>query len=736
MLLRALDSDGGGAATSDADAAEEEPPSAAAAGDGQRRWGYGSIHRGVESLVGNGDSSGSGDVSSSASDGGGNDVADEASSLLGVPSAVSADTAGERSGLTSWRNRRRQHRERRMRKEAGGGEWDWGAGRGTPGMEIDVTAAATAAEMSVGRAMGRGTGRDLNSESSQLPDLHRRLNSLGHSAGGGSVGDAEGGGRLRSWATFLAPLFSPAADEDCYLWTSPGTSGSGSGSGSGSRSATASARHKAAVVLYLSLLALGYSLERATLKVLIDKAGPFRLFGAEAISGLHAAALGTYLAGSAFVRWANGGGDGGGLGNTIGTANGRPKTLGLPVADVGLMAVLDTAHLLLLVISGSTVPPILTIVVVQLTIPITAFLKEFFHPRGKFRRAGGVLCLLGPAPTVPGTALSGSGLAQMPGRGGYPAVDGYGGQNGASVGGGHGDGDGADFYSDQDGTSILSWGARPSRRHVFGSALIFVAGTVSLAPALLTLADPQGGISIEAKEVRRGGLDPAVAYRRSAVNTVLYGLACVPAAASQLFKDRTLAHFHQPVDPNRLNFLLSSFQFVFVMIVSPLLYPLQGLAMGEGWIGLYPSRLTSLNFQDGSRCLLVGGSPWDEQGAASPYPEAASCDLAWLVLILHVLGILAVGFAVERIVEYGATTLLHRAITMGFALATATMYAYEVLDPSVNYGPVSHGWNLACAVLVAFGSEKYHRASTEQATFETTYKTLDDIYADEEDGRG
>ena len=122
MLLRALDSDGGGAATSDADAAEEEPPSAAAAGDGQRRWGYGSIHRGVESLVGNGDSSGSGDVSSSASDGGGNDVADEASSLLGVPSAVSADTAGERSGLTSWRNRRRQHRERRMRKEAGGGD--------------------------------------------------------------------------------------------------------------------------------------------------------------------------------------------------------------------------------------------------------------------------------------------------------------------------------------------------------------------------------------------------------------------------------------------------------------------------------------------------------------------------------------------------------------------------------------------------------------------------------------
>ena len=97
-------------------------------------------------------------------------------------------------------------------------------------------------------------------------------------------------------------------------------------------------RNKVAVIFNFVLLALGYCAERSTFKVLVDKAGPFRLCSAEVITGFHALILGFGMLGSSFVRWfrdhtshSRNTRDSGHRGSN----SGNVKGLGLPVADLG-----------------------------------------------------------------------------------------------------------------------------------------------------------------------------------------------------------------------------------------------------------------------------------------------------------------------------------------------------------------------------------------------------------------
>ncbi len=126
---------------------------------------------------------------------------------------------------------------------------------------------------------------------------------------------------------------------------------------------TSSIRNRTAAIFWFIVLSISYASERSTFKIMVDRVGPFRLFSAEIILGLH-----VIFSSLAMIFW-----------NIFwnkdekGSSYGSGFGLGLPLADVGLMAILDTVYLLVGVISGAHVPPVLTVILVQAVIPLTAW---------------------------------------------------------------------------------------------------------------------------------------------------------------------------------------------------------------------------------------------------------------------------------------------------------------------------------------------------------------------------
>ena len=78
-----------------------------------------------------------------------------------------------------------------------------------------------------------------------------------------------------------------------------------------------SRKQKVVVIFWLFAFSLGYALERASFKILVDHAGPFRMFAAEAISGLSALILGSTM-----------------LVQAIMDKSFKCQSLGFPLADV------------------------------------------------------------------------------------------------------------------------------------------------------------------------------------------------------------------------------------------------------------------------------------------------------------------------------------------------------------------------------------------------------------------
>jgi len=411
--------------------------------------------------------------------------------------------------------------------------------------------------------------------------------------------------RTKQTLWYCFELFFPADDDTIDAtddgtsfdpWESPdmrrsynGNANGSVGSSSGSNILhSATTRHRIAVIFNCVLLAIAYGAERSSFKVLVDKAGPYRIFSAEVITGLHAVVLGLGMAVGSFARYVAARNKARSDAHSDQTHHRRKpdahaavgKGVGVPLADLGLMAVLDSAHLLLSVISGSIIPPVLTVILVQAVVPITVFALEFIHPKGRCRRAGGVLCCLGDEED----ALDGHGRADSgyqrssagestPSRSNTRSSIASQATTAAST------------RPDADDMSISSFG-RLSGRHTCGAILIALAIVLVVSPAVVMIADPPSQhITSKFQESETKGVDPAIASTRSAWNTILFVAACVPAAASQLHKEHTLANQRQPIDQNRLNLTLSVFQSIFALIVSPLLLPLQGLASGINWTG-------------------------------------------------------------------------------------------------------------------------------------------------------
>jgi CRT-like, chloroquine-resistance transporter-like len=435
-------------------------------------------------------------------------------------------------------------------------------------------------------------------------------------------------------------------------------------------------RNQYVVLFWFVVLASSYAGERSTFKLLVDRAGPFRLFTVQMITGTHILLMGTALVISYYRQRA------------------RFMALGVPLVDCVLMALLDSVALVLVFLTGAHVPPTLTVILVQCTIPLTAFFTQFIHPDGKFK------CCIRDTFNTHQTPSNSSSPHEL-----SPLMD--------------------PFASNPKDSSpprtpsqppppsmpaaiderLPGWGGLAAA-HVGGSLILLLAVSLALCPAFYSIANPDFFIYADAIPTR------------TAINTLFFALSCFPAAASQLYKEHIFLQYRQPVNRTYLNFILSVFQFVFIGVAAPVLYVLQGLGSRGRWTKLYPASTFGDNVLDGLRCFF---GLLDEYDQENKYPEDAECRLTLLLTILYVLSIVAVGVAVDKIVNAGATKVMYRGISAGIIVAVLSMRYYDMHITDFSYGPAIDALNLVCLVLLVLGAEVYHRASLQEATFETVY---------------
>ncbi len=267
-----------------------------------------------------------------------------------------------------------------------------------------------------------------------------------------------------------------------------------------------------------------------------------------------------------------------------------------------------------------------------------------------------------------------------------------------------------------------------SPQHLFGSTLILISSLLGISPAILTLIYPP---LFSSKNVMAD---------RTAWNTILFAISCIPAAVSQIYKERTLAAFAQPVDATLLNMLLSLFSFVFTFIISPLVFSLQGLAdtpstpedgsqlKVQSWIHQYPSKEITQDFSDALQCFT--GTLSDEVQIRG-YPEEAYCDFAFGFVLVYVFSTITINHAVDKICNAGAIKIMHRGISAGIIMSVILMTYYQIFVDDEEYGLFPNFYHVSCAAVLVMGSEVYHRVSLEKPSFETEYPPVGDLYDDE-----
>lgn len=357
------------------------------------------------------------------------------------------------------------------------------------------------------------------------------------------------------------------------------------------------------------------------------------------------------------------------------------------------MALLDTVHMLLVFLTGFHVPPTLTVILVQFTLPLTALITQFVHPDGCTRRCCGQ-----------STGGSRNSDRQRPREQSPSSLS-----NTASIS------TDSDHYDPVEAGivgSLTGWGGL-SVEHLLGSVIILLAVLLALCPAIYSICDPNFFIYADTIPLQ------------TAYNTLLFVSSCVPAAASQLYKEHIFLQYKQPVQQDFLNFILSIFQLIFASIMAPLVYTLQGLGAGDDWPTLYPSTDFSQNFVDGLQCFL-GVLPDDL--AVGYYADDAQCNFSLVLVIFHSLSIIMIGVAVDKIVNAGATKVMYRGVSAGIIFSVVGLYLYDLNIPDFSYGAAIDSLNLICLLLLIIGSEVYHRVSLQDATFETVYQEVESFY--------
>jgi hypothetical protein len=415
--------------------------------------------------------------------------------------------------------------------------------------------------------------------------------------GGGSMGSSStrdrSGCLQRLWKTAKGCFLLVINVEN--LWDSPTTTSQGR---------EISRRNHCVVLFWFFILAISYAAERTTYKLIVDRTGPFRLFSVEMVTLIHSLLVGSGMMISAVYR-----------------KDFTMQDLGIPMVDVGLMALLDTVHMLLVFLTGYHVAPTLTVILSQFTLPLTALMSQFVHPDGYFKRCCGQ------------SRRSDANDEEEDDQMDDPET----------------------FYNVNVGTPQPGCGGL-AVEHISGSVIISLAVLLAISPSIYSLIDRTFFIYA----------DPLPLM--TAYNTMLFVSSCIPAAASQLYKEHIFLQNKQPVQPDYLNLVLSIFQLIFTSIMSPLVYTLLGFAAADDWPTLYPSSEFSKNFGDGFRCFFYS---LDEDTQESGYYDDANCQHSLLLVVLYAFSLIAIGVAVDKICNAGATKVMYRGVSAGIILVSA-----------------------------------------------------------------
>lgn len=190
-------------------------------------------------------------------------------------------------------------------------------------------------------------------------------------------------------------------------------------------------------------------------------------------------------------------------------------------------------------------------------------------------------------------------------------------------------------------------------------------------------------------------------HRDIGINTLAYVLCCLPAAFSQLVKERAIIKFSQPMNFYYLNLLLGIYQFVLLLVLSPLTYRLQGLGMG--W-NTYAMTDLSTAVTDMCLCLFSGQSI-----PPGRYPIDPQCRFASLATFFYIFSTLLVTFAVNGVLAYGTPLILYRTINASVALAFVVLALYSMNKWAWITSYALNIFDFLGLFIVLAGMERYHR---------------------------
>ncbi|CAN0023755.1 unnamed protein product [Ascophyllum nodosum] len=181
-------------------------------------------------------------------------------------------------------------------------------------------------------------------------------------------------------------------------------------------------------------------------------------------------------------------------------------------------------------------------------------------------------------------------------------------------------------------------------------------------------------------------------------NTLLYVLACVPAAISTVYKQYALEQHGRQVDAHQLSLGVTAFELVFIAIATPVAYRLQF------WGRHDPDEVLDVMgaLRDGWRCLVVMSDVEDVDG----YPTDAQCWGGLPLVIIYVAATLLVNTLVQKVVDVASSpSVYHRAMGLSVPTAFIVLCAY---DPHIWLRDSLNIFTVAGLTVIMIGLKLYH----------------------------